>query len=494
MDSKQIALFGIVAVAAFLLGLGMAFSFILLFLLLFGLIFMSLLLMGRKGLEISFLALVFILPFEYFIPVNIIDPVNFSLIEQLSRFSSYLRLFLFVSTGLLLMISIIRKETQFKNKMNLIFLILVLFFVMEFMSDIFVGGGEFSAFFGSDAGGQIVTQLWPFLVFIATYYVCSDIKMIKRAISAFMLTAPIVIGLGYLEKIYNMIIFTPKIGLVDPGGIQVASTLFDPNQLGRYLVILIMLALPFIIYDKRINIWNILISIAALILLLFTGSTSDLVSLFIALVIFALFGKYFRSPIEEPRKAKRFSLSQTIKHAAFGAAAVFLVTGIYFSFKDYFTFTLNKLLSFQTSARFNMDLAGLAMFVSSPLYGIGYNHYPKLFGKFNPMLNVFALGRDINSHNSFLKVASEMGVIGLIPLLYIYYYFIKITLISGRAIKSDHLRRLQLSLGAIWIAMIVNSWAYWRFFEDPRIWFVAGLALAINNIGREKNSGEFHRR
>ena len=494
MDSKQATLFGIIAIAAFILGLGMAFSFKLLFLLFFAVIFMMLLLMGRKGLEISFLALVFILPFQYFIPANIIAPVNFSLIEQLSRFSSYLRLFLFISTALLLMISIIRKETQFKDKMNWIVLILVSFFVMEFLSNIFVGGEEFSTFFGSDAGWQLFNQLWPFLAFVTTYYVCSDIKMIKRAISAFMLTAPIVICLGYLEKISNLIIFTPKIGLVDSEGIHVASTFWDPNQLGRYLVILIMLALPFIIYENKINIWNILISIAAFILLLFTKSVSDLACLLIALVIFAVFAKHFRSPIEGTHKAKRFSLFQTIKYATFGVAAVFLVTGIYFSFKDYFVFSLNKLLSFQTSARFNLDLAGLAMFVSSPLYGIGFANFHHLFGKFNPMLNVFGLGQEMISHNSLIKVASEMGIIGLIPLFYIYYYFIKITLISGRAIKSDHLRRLQLSLGAIWIAMIVNSWGYWRFFEDPRIWFAAGLALAINNLREEIYSDELFSR
>jgi O-antigen ligase len=307
-----------------------------------------------------------------------------------------------------------------------------------------------------------------------------------------MLTAPIVIGLGYLEKTYNMIIFTTKTGLIDTEGIHVASTFMDPNQLGRYLVILIILALPFIIYDKKINIWNILLSIAAFILLIFTRSTSDLVSLLIALVTFAVFGTYFRSPIEESHKDKKFSSFQLLRYITFGTTAVFLITGIYFSFRDYFVYTLNKLLSFQTSARFNLDLAGLAMFRSSPLYGIGFAHFHKLFGKFNPMLNVFGLGQEMISHNSLLKVAAEMGVIGLIPLLFIYYYFIKITLISGRTIKSDHLRMLQLSLGAIWVAMIVNSWAYWRFFEDPRIWFAAGLALAINNIGREKNSVQLH--
>jgi hypothetical protein len=490
MDSKRTALFGILAVAGFLLGLGLAFSFKLLFLLLFAIIFITLLLMGRTGLEISFLALVFILPFQYFIPANIIAPVNFSLLEQLSRFSSYLRLFLFVSTALLLVISIIRKETRIEAKINPVILVLVSFFVMEFLSNILVGGEGF----GGTAFVQLFDQLWPFLVFITTYYICSDIKMIKRAISVFMLTAPIVIGLGYLEKIFNTIIFTPKTGLVASGGIQVASTFWDPNQLGRYLIILIILALPFFVYEKKINIWNILLSSAALILLLFTGSTSDLVCLFIALAIFAVFSKYFRSPSEGTHENKRSSLFQAIKYSAFGAAAVFSAAGIYFSFKDYLIFTFNKLFSFQTSARFNLDLAGLAMFVSSPFYGIGFAHFQILYSKFNPMLNIWGFGQEMISHNSLIKVASEMGVIGLLPLFYIYYYFIKITLIAGRAVKSDYLRRLQLALGAIWIAMIVNSWGYWRFFEDPRIWFAVGLALATNNLRGDIQSDEIYSR
>jgi O-antigen ligase len=366
--------------------------------------------------------------------------------------------------------------------MNVIILVVVSFFVMECMSAILIGGGGLSTFYGSDAAAQLYSQLLPLIVFITTYYVCSNLMMIKRAISVFMLTAPMVIGLGYLEKISNMIIFTPKIGLVDSEGIHVASTFWDPNSLGRYLIILIMLALPFFVYDNKINIWNILLSIAALILLLFTGSGSSLVCLLIAFVIFTVFSKYFRSSVEGTYKAIRFSFFQIIKYFTFCLAAVFFVASICFLFKDYIFITFNKLLTFQISARFNLDLAGLAMFRSSPLYGIGFSHYPKLFNKFNPMLHVFGLGQEAGSHNSLIKVASEMGIIGLIQLLYIYYYFIKITLMYGRAIKSDYLRRIQLSLGTIWIAMIVNSWGYWRFFEDPRIWFVAGLALAINNL------------
>lgn len=494
MDSEQIALFGIIAIAPLLLGLGIVFSLKLFLLVLFAVIFIILLLMGRAALEISFLTMIFILPFQFFIPTNIIASGDSSLTNQLFWFSGYLRLFLFISPALLLMGSIIRKKTQLRNKTNFIILVLVLFFVMEFMSNILVGGERLFAFFESYDGVQLFDQLCPFLAFITTYYVCLDIKMLKRAIPAFMLTAPIVIGLGYLEKISNTIIFTPKPGLVDLGGIQAASTFWDPNQLGRYLVIIIMLALPFIMYENKTNIWNILLSVAALILLIFTRSTADMVSLFIALVIFASFRKNFLSPVEETHKAKKYSSFQSEKSAAFGAGAVLLVITIYLSFKEYFVLTVNKLLSFQTSERFNLDLAGLAMFMSSPLYGIGFAHFRKFFGKFNPLISEYGLGQEMISHNSLIKVAAEMGVLGLIPLLYIYYYFIKITLISGRAIISDHLRKLQLSLGAIWIAMVINSWGYWRFFEDPRIWFVAGLALAINNIGREGNSVQLHQR
>jgi hypothetical protein len=488
MDSRKIALFGIIAIAAFLLGLGMAFSFQLLYLLFFAVLLITLLLMGRVGLEICFLALVFILPFQYFVPANIIAPVNYSLIEQLSRFSAYLQRFFLLSAPLLLMVSIIKKETRLKNKMDPIILVLAAVFVMELVSAVFIGGDGLSAFYGSDAAGQLYSQFWPFLIFIMTYYICSSSKLVKKAISVFMLTAPVVIGLGYLEKALNTIIFTPKAGLLTSEGIRVASTFWDANQLGRYLLIIIMISLPFIIYESKNSIGNISLFFAAVILLIFTRSTSDLLCLFIALSIFVVFGRNLRTPSEVEHKANKTSWPQAPKRAIFIAAAAILVAGVCLMFADYFVFTFNKILSFQTSARFNLDLAGLAMFASSPLYGVGFAHFSKLFGEFNPMLHAFGLGQEMISHNSLVKVASEMGVIGLIPLLFIYYYFAKITLIIGKAIKSDYLRRLQLSLGAIWIAMVVNSWGYWRFFEDPRIWFVAGLALSINNIESENDN------
>jgi O-antigen ligase len=85
-------------------------------------------------------------------------------------------------------------------------------------------------------------------------------------------------------------------------------------------------------------------------------------------------------------------------------------------------------------------------------------------------------------HNSFMSVASELGIAGLILLLIIYVYFGKTALIDGRNIRDDYLRRTQISLGAIWIALIVNSFMYFKFFEDPKVWLVAGLIVSTNKI------------
>lgn len=59
--------------------------------------------------------------------------------------------------------------------------------------------------------------------------------------------------------------------------------------------------------------------------------------------------------------------------------------------------------------RFHLWETALEAFASSPLFGIGYGQYQEYL--------VAEGGREIGSHNTYLLVASELGVVGVVPLL-----------------------------------------------------------------------------
>jgi O-antigen ligase len=285
----------------------------------------------------------------------------------------------------------------------------------------------------------------------------------------------VVMALGYLEEMIGYNIFSAK------AVAAISSTFYDRNYLGRYLVFLILLSLPFVIFDGWNKIITLFITISAAFLLIFTRSVSGLLSLGVGLFMLILQGKYYlKKAAGNDRKPKyAWSILIVVALIVFAIASRPVMTR---SVNEYFMSAAYKIGTFQVSARYNMDMTALEMFKKHPIFGVGFGNYPKYFNEYNQGINVWGLGGEPIIHNSLLSVAAELGIVGLIFLLYFYGYFIKIALFDSRKIKDDFFRKIQLSLGILWIVMVINSWGYFKFFEDPKIWLVAGLAFAINKI------------
>ncbi|MCX6827594.1 MAG: O-antigen ligase family protein [candidate division Zixibacteria bacterium] len=356
-----------------------------------------------------------------------------------------------------------------------IVLMLLMFFCLEVVSSLVTSGFGAIALLSDYAYSNIREQAVSLVMFLLAASLCKNKQGVINIIHVIFTGSLVVMGIGCLEKMIGYNIFSTK-GVTPFTAIM--STYMDQSFLGRYLMFLILLFLPFVIFDGWNKTVSLFTTISAAILLIFTRSVSGLLSLGVGLFMLILQSKYYLKKTAENYRKPKFAWSMFV----FVVLIVLAITSqpeMIKSVNEYFMSAAFKLGTFQSSARYNMDMTALEMFKKNPLFGVGFGNYPKYFNEYNQRINVWGLGGEPIIHNSLLSVAAELGIVGLIFILYFYGYFIKIALFDARKIKDDFMRKAQLSLGIIWIVMIVNSWVYFKFFEDPKIWFAMGLAYAI---------------
>jgi O-antigen ligase len=78
------------------------------------------------------------------------------------------------------------------------------------------------------------------------------------------------------------------------------------------------------------------------------------------------------------------------------------------------------------------------------------------------------------SHDTPIAVAAEQGVIGLI--VYVALVAAALVVLFGRGVRSSPARA---TLAALFVVMIVHSFGYASFLEDPATWAVLALGLVL---------------
>jgi O-antigen ligase len=426
---------------------------------------------GEKGLWLSYLFLVFLLPINLFIPRALLSEGQYA-----SQY--FLRILLFLGVFAFWMLLILRREIKTGLTGEFIVKVLIIFLGMEMVSFLILRDRSMPFSQWLTVSRDFNDQGMSLLMFFLTVSLCRTKGSIEKAVIAFAASAPLVMGFGFLEKLSGSALFSIR-DLALSEFTQVTSTFHDPNFLSRYAAILILLFCPFYLYGGFNRAWSLILALSSFILMVFTRSTSGFVSLILGITIIFINRRQYMGGKTGPSDYKK-ALSNGMVWYVLLILLPVAIMPIHTDITNYFNINMNKLSSFEGSARYNMDMAAAEMFKASPVFGVGFSKFSSLYFIFNPLYNAWGAGGDhIIIHNSFMKVASEMGILGLIPLFIMYIYFAKAALLDARKIKDDFLRRLQLSLGAIWIALIVNSLAYFKFFEDPKVWFIAGLILAI---------------
>lgn len=112
--------------------------------------------------------------------------------------------------------------------------------------------------------------------------------------------------------------------------------------------------------------------------------------------------------------------------------------------------------------------AGVDMFYKHPLQGVGIGNYEHHFvGHYSQLLPSY--GGTTRSHTTVVTIGAEMGILGLLALMYFIYATLKVVhyLLS---LGDDYALPILLSL----LVIFLSSQAEGRLFEDPWLWILIG--------------------
>ncbi|HEY8890142.1 MAG TPA: O-antigen ligase family protein [Clostridium sp.] len=181
------------------------------------------------------------------------------------------------------------------------------------------------------------------------------------------------------------------------GGIRIAATLFNPNAYGAYLILIIFPVIMLSIYEKKKKkkIVYILLSILVISNLLMTFSRNAVLGFVIGLLVLTLI----------------YSIKLIFALGGFGILICF-IPSVFQRFKGM------AILS-KDDPRVKLWETALKMIKDHPIRGVGNGNYVTRYNdyimKYKELQYYYY--RSYPSHNSYLKVQSELGIIGIVSFL-----------------------------------------------------------------------------
>ncbi len=238
---------------------------------------------------------------------------------------------------------------------------------------------------------------------------------------------------------------------------RVNSIFWDPNIYGRYLALVVVVAMSALLWAKERRTMALLTALVAVLWLglAFTFSQSSFAALLAGLAVLA---------------ALRWSLKWTL--AAVGAGAVLAVVIVLFAGG------ISKLspdrLNVDTGGRTNLVSGGATLFRHRPIWGYGAGSFPKAYRE-----HIATKKAPVSvSHTEPVTIAAEQGLIGLIAyaaLLVVALW----TMASGLSWGEDPARAAVL---ATFVALLVHTMAYAGFYEDPIAWVLLAAAASLATL------------
>ncbi|HEY2334977.1 MAG TPA: O-antigen ligase family protein [Solirubrobacterales bacterium] len=268
---------------------------------------------------------------------------------------------------------------------------------------------------------------------------------------------------------------------------RVNSVFWDPNVYGRYLALVIVVAMSALLWARERRALALLSTLVALLWigLAPTFSQSSFAALLAGLAVLAAL-----------KWSLRWTLAAVGAFAVLGALVV-LLTGGRASFNR---------LNIDTSGRANLVSGGIHLFAQRPLYGYGSGSFPKAYRE-----HVQTHKAPVSvSHTEPVTIAAEQGVLGLaayialvLTALWTMVAGLRSSLLllpdsragggEGGGSRTDRgppagpppsppPARLPVARAAVlatFTALIVHTMAYAGFFEDPITWVLLAVGASL---------------
>lgn len=242
---------------------------------------------------------------------------------------------------------------------------------------------------------------------------------------------------------------------------RVNSLFFDPNIMGRYLAVTMVVLAGVVAFGGRPEVRRAAPLFALLLVgLVLTFSQTSMLALIAGLgvLVVAAWG------------LPRALLAAAVTVVAL-ALAVFALGG--------------GGLTAETTGRTGLVSGGLELAGDRPLAGHGSGSFPEEFeSRFGG-----GDGIAVESHTEPVTVAAEQGVIGLLPYAFLLGVSVAAMWASAGLGRRPTRRAVAATLLAGYGAMLVHSLGYAAFFSDPITWALLALATALSAAATSRAPG-----
>jgi O-antigen ligase len=296
-------------------------------------------------------------------------------------------------------------------------------------------------------------------------------------------------GIGFVEYYRKALFLNPKVVAANQYGnyFRVNSLFFDPSIYGRFLAMVMIAVTTVVLWSRRRR--DVLLGAAVLGWLLAglitSFSQSSIAALLLGLAVLAAYRWDARATVY-------------VTGALLAIAAVVVLTApssLHFGLKGSGGSTSNA-----TSGRTKLVSGGLELFAQRPLYGYGSGSFEAEYKRHG---DASAANATSASHTIPITVAAEQGVIGLAVYIALLGAAFAVLLRGAgrpppRPEPGDTRLRpkpgdagaspFRLALAACFAALVLHTWTYADFLEDPITWTLLGIgvALARTEAGSER--------
>jgi O-antigen ligase len=361
-------------------------------------------------------------------------------------------LYLVVGAGVLahLLPRLLRREERGPNTLEWLLLATLALYAMQ-------------ALYSSDRGKAAENLAFFYVPFALLFVLLRDVdwrrELLLRCLGIAVALAVIFAGIGFVEYARKELFLNPKVVAANQfdNYFRVNSLFFDPNIYGRFLA-LVMLAVTTVVLWWR-NMRGVLAAAAVLGWLLAglvtSFSQSSIAALLLGLAVLA---------------AYRWSLRRTLSVAG-GLVALALAIALaapaswHLGLKGSGGSANNA-----TTGRAKLIEGGLELFADRPLQGYGSGSFQK---EYESHSRASVENATSASHTIPITVAAEQGIVGLA--LYVALLAVALLVLFRGAGRSPP----RVAIAACFAALVLHTFAYADFLEDPLTWTLLGIGVAL---------------
>jgi len=307
----------------------------------------------------------------------------------------------------------------------------------------------------------------PFaLLFVLLRRARWDRALLERCARAVVALALVFVAVAAVEYASRRLLFHTALNS-NERFFRVNSLFYDPNIYGRFLALTMVLVAAAMMWDSRRRAVLVAAAVLAVLWLGLLGSVSQssIVALLAGLAVIS---------------AARFSPRATAAVAALVVVAA-VVVGIAAAGRLHLSLSDTASANNATGGRVDLVKGGIDLFGDRPVWGFGSGSFSCEFLRHMHPGGQLACGAPpapgvtSDSHTAPITVAAEQGAIGL--LAYVALLVAAIGVLAG----GGGLRRsaARVAILAAFVALVVHTWAYADFLEDPITWALLAVGTVL---------------